>query len=615
MRQISQYRVVFLLFLSLGHPGAWAQSQPAFRYVLHVNPSDFEPLEEALQGLKPIGAKDGLNTVFMLPDSSGATALSTKIIRYLQEKSYLLASIDRLQIQSNEAQAFLHLGPPMQWVRLQLDTAIPRNWLQAAGYKEKLYQRRLFNAGKILQLERSLLEQSENNGYPFAIVWLDSISVDSTGGMKATLKLDKKRFFSTKRITVTGDLKLPKSYLAQYLGWTSDRPYSRAQLLRVREQLQSLPFVEQTANPSVTFSGQEAILNLYLQKKRAGRFDFIIGLLPQTNSSKLLLTGNLNAAFQNTFGIGERFSVEFERLRPETQRLEASAASPYLWGTSFGLDGKLQIFRRDSTWVDAQSELGVQYLFVGGNYLRFLWENRSSSLQKVDTQAIINNKRLPPNLDLRQNGFGVGAGFNRLDYRFNPRKGWMLQLKAVAGFNQVLRNNQIENLKLPGEPSFSFSSLYDSIAQKATRYRIEANIETYLPLFARSTLKFGFRGSGIFSQKPIFNNEQYRIGGAKTLRGFDEESLFATRFAIFTTELRLIISRNTFLSVFSDIAYIENTTNLKQIYLRPRGLGAGLNIETQAGIFGISMAVGKSDIGQDFDLRATKFHLGYVSLF
>jgi hypothetical protein len=45
------------------------------------------------------------------------------------------------------------------------------------------------------------------------------------------------------------------------------------------------------------------------------------------------------------------------------------------------------------------------------------------------------------------------------------------------------------------------------------------------------------------------------------------------------------------------------------------GAGAGLTFETKAGIFGISLAVGRRDVGQSMDLRATKFHLGYVSLF
>jgi hypothetical protein len=40
-----------------------------------------------------------------------------------------------------------------------------------------------------------------------------------------------------------------------------------------------------------------------------------------------------------------------------------------------------------------------------------------------------------------------------------------------------------------------------------------------------------------------------------------------------------------------------------------------MNFETKAGIFGISIAVGRLDVGQGVDFRSTKFHLGYVSLF
>ena len=46
----------------------------------------------------------------------------------------------------------------------------------------------------------------------------------------------------------------------------------------------------------------------------------------------------------------------------------------------------------------------------------------------------------------------------------------------------------------------------------------------------------------------------------------------------------------------------------------PVGIGAGLNFETGAGIFGISTAVGKTrDI--PFNLRNAKIHFGFISVF
>jgi hemolysin activation/secretion protein len=157
--------------------------------------------------------------------------------------------------------------------------------------------------------------------------------------------------------------------------------------------------------------------------------------------------------------------------------------------------------------------------------------------------------------------------------------------------------------------------LYDSITERAARYRLECRNEWYVPVLVRSTIKFSFRAGGIFSNKTIFNNENFRLGGNKLLRGFDEESLFMTRFVVTTAEYRLLLGQNSFLSAFADYGYMENISGQNRLYLRPLGMGAGLNFETKAGIFGISAAVGRRDVGQTLDIRATKFHLGYVSLF
>jgi hypothetical protein len=44
----------------------------------------------------------------------------------------------------------------------------------------------------------------------------------------------------------------------------------------------------------------------------------------------------------------------------------------------------------------------------------------------------------------------------------------------------------------------------------------------------------------------------------------------------------------------------------------PAALGAGLQLETRGGVFGLNMAVGKLDSAA-FDFRAPKIHLGYLS--
>ena len=599
---------VFLLFLS------FHLSAQSLRVV--TNPAERPALREALKDFKFVSIDNQSNTItFPLPDTTNYTVICAALLQHLHTNAYLTASLDSLRMTGFGATARLYLGPAMRWVQLRPNTSNHDQWLESAGFRVRNYAEKPLRYAALLALERALLEQAENRGYPFATVGLDSISVTEDGGISAVLQVVPNRFVTFKGIKINGDLKLPDAFLPNYLGLKPGSAYSRAQVLRLRNQLRTLVFAESTGNPSVTFAGEEATVNLFLQKKRASRFDFIVGLLPNSTTGKLLVTGSLSAAFQNALNLGERFALEFERLRPETQKLDVQAGVPYLLGTPFGVEGQLRIFRRDSTWVDAQSELGVQYLFTGDDFIKFFWQNTSSSLQKVDTLTVLQTRRLPANLDLRQNGFGLETRLNRLDYRFNPRRGWAISLKTVAGFNTVQRNSQIEALRNPDDPEFRYASLYDSVAGRASRFRVEYRLEVFLPIMARSTFKFGLRGGDIFAEKKVFTNEQYRIGGTKILRGFDEESLFVTRFAVATAEFRLLIGVNSYLAVFSDYGYLENITTTTRVFLRPLGLGAGLNFETKAGIFGISAAVGRRDVGQGVDLRATKFHLGYVSLF
>ena len=126
------------------------------------------------------------------------------------------------------------------------------------------------------------------------------------------------------------------------------------------------------------------------------------------------------------------------------------------------------------------------------------------------------------------------------------------------------------------------------------------------------------RGGAIIATAPVLANEQFRIGGAKLLRGFDEQRLFARNFSIATLEYRFLLGQNSYLYLFIDQARIDTQSRLSlagQLTVDyPRGLGAGITFETRAGLFGLSMAFGRQR-GVPLDFGAPKVHLGYLSLF
>jgi hemolysin activation/secretion protein len=105
-----------------------------------------------------------------------------------------------------------------------------------------------------------------------------------------------------------------------------------------------------------------------------------------------------------------------------------------------------------------------------------------------------------------------------------------------------------------------------------------------------------------------------RIGGNKLLRGFDEISIFCSTYVLSTLEYRFLLQRNSYFSAFVDWAYVYRDFNETQFHDFPLGFGAGINLETKIGIFGLTYALGKQK-DQPISFRNSKLHFGYVAIF
>lgn len=538
-------------------------------------------------------------------DSSRVRSELSTVLTQLHGNSFLEASVDTLVRNGRTYVALLHVGPPYEWVQLTRGN-IHEEALRQSGFRDRLFQGRPLAFDRIEQLKESLLTYAEEHGYPFANVWLDSLSLRS-GQLSAGLYWDLGEFYPLGELEVNGDATISDSYLQQYLGLEPGQPYDRSAVLAARERLRSLPFVEMERDPAVLFLPGEAQVQLFLKEKKASRFDFLIGVLPNSGTTgRMLITGNFKGEFYNQFRRGERIFANFEQLRPETQRLDLEFNYPYLLNLPFGFDLDFNLYKRDSTFLDVDYNIGIQYLLPGGSYLKAFWNNHSSRLLTINERRITQTQRLPAELDLNINNFGLEYRWQRLDYRLNPRRGWDVTLRGAAGVKRILPNSKIEALEVEG--------LYDSLQLRSSQYELVFEIARFWPLFNRSTVRTGIQGGYKFSSGPIYRNEQYRLGGAQLLRGFDEEFFFATRYSIASLEYRFLIGQNAYIFLFGDYSYLEDVQQEDTIVTHPYGFGAGISFETSVGLFGLSLAVGGLE-NTPVDLGAPKVHFGYISLF
>ena len=570
--------------------------------------------------LQPLNSSDQsvLEKLEIPPSISDSLSVKNElsnILLQLHAQAYLEASVDSIYQFENAFNAMIHVGKRYEWARLE-NGNVESAFLEQVGFRERLYRGKDFYYKEVLKLQESLLKYAENNGYPFAEVGLRNVQVDD-GKITAKLYMKKNKLITIDGIEIKGDAKISNRYLENYLGFKNGSLYNQEKIKNIRQRIRELPFVQEAKDLTITFKGDKATINLYLKKKNASRFDFLVGLLPRANVTpnsgqrSFILTGTFNADMQNQFGVGERIYAEFQQLSPGTQELELQFTYPYILNFPFGVDFKFDLYKRDSSYIQIESDFGIQYLLEGGNYLKAFWNSQTTNILTVNEQQIIASKKLPAELDLTNSVFGLEYNLQKVDYRFNPRKGWGTLLRAGAGFKRIKENNSIIGLE---NSNFSFQSLYDSLTLRTFQYQLQGQVEKYFPILQRSTLMARVRSGWIISQQPIYRNEQFRIGGNALLRGFDEESIFTTNYIIGTLEYRLLIGQNSFFFLFGDYGYTEDVTNDTRRFDKPLGLGGGMTFETKVGVFGISLAVGKQQ-GNPFDFRNVKTHFGYVSYF
>ena len=587
----------------------WSQA----KYAFSVKWTD-EPPESLLK------AEDFQPTT--LADSAAVIAHVEALLLTLRNAGHLTASVDdvvRTLVRGDEnvrtkVRATLYAGPKYRWRELRPGN-VPEAFLQQIRFRERAYQNRLVRESDIRDVQERLLTYAENHGYPFVNLRLDSLEIDSTGGVAAALHVDTGPLYLFDELNLTGNADISPVYLKSYLGIRPDQPFDRRAVLRIRQRIKELPFLEENRGVTITFRENRAILNLSLKRRKASRFDLLFGFLPNASgvvppsggggNQGFQFTATGKADWQNQFGRGERIYVEYERVRPRTQELDLLFSYPYVLDLPFGLEGTFDLFKNDTFFLEVQYDAGVQYLFGGGNYLKAFVEQSNTNLLSF-RPASVTNGTLPENVDLNTSLFGLEWNWSAVDYRFNPRRGWRAVLRGGAGFKTIEENPQLLELN---------ENIYEDVTLRTFQYRFRADGAVFLPLGGSGTLQTRLRGGYLLApETPVYRNEQYRIGGNQLLRGFDEESIFATQYAVLTVEPRLIFSQNGYFFAFADVAYYRDFTDRTDRDEQPIGVGAGLALETPAGILGVTLAVGKTR-AEAFNFRAPKIHIGYVSLF
>ena len=544
-----------------------------------------------------------------LKDSIEGVQQARDLIIKLHTSGYAAASVDSSKADSTKMLLYIYVGQKVDNIVLR-NGNVDDKLLNDAGVKYFVTSGKPIKITDAEIVKDKLLQQCENTGYPFATVKLDSFGQSGTA-FTAKIYLDRHDLIRFDTIHILGKTHTKKSFLKSYLGLKPGRPYNETTVKRISQRLAELQYLQIIQPRTVEFLNGKAKVNLFLKDKKASQFDALVGFLPGSSGKKLLITGDASIHLLSPFGLGEDLALQWQKLQPQTQTLDVKVTFPYLLGLPLGISAKFNLYKADTSYVDINGDYGLQYQLIGSDYLRASLQQKVTIVTNVDTAYIIQNRTLPPNIDLISNAFALEYFTQKFDYNINPVSGYSFTINGSVGIRDIKKNSNITQLydEVTGQ---NFSYLYDSIKLNTIQLKVGLTAIKYWKLAARHTLKTNFEGKYFYAPS-IFENEKFRLGGINSLRGFDDQSIFTPYYAMANVEYRFLLSKNSFFGAFFNAALVQNSiTHTGFDY--PFGFGVTAAIETKAGVFGITYAMGRQ-LGNKITFNSAKIHFGYVNYF
>jgi outer membrane protein assembly factor BamA len=353
-----------------------------------------------------------------------------------------------------------------------------------------------------------------------------------------------------------------------------------------------------------------------LDPEKNSRFNLLAGLMPSSQQlgGKLMLTGEADLELRNVFNAGESLMLRWQQIQVQSPRLQVYFEKPYLLKTPLGFDFRFNLLKKDSSFLTIDTRMGMVNEINRRSKVKLFLQQFSSVLINPDTIRVKSFKTLPLFLDVRTTLFGIEMAHDALDDFEKTRKGGRWQFDLAGGLRRVIRNEDILALKKDANGNaFDFGGLYDTLQDRAAQFKLKASAEKFWPLGQQGVLKTGIISGSILA-KQVMLNEMFQLGGFKTLRGFDEESIFVSGYAVGTFEYRYLIGALSYIYTFADLGYLERVNAPDKWKGLHTGLGLGLTFETKAGQFSLAYAAGKRN-DQPFNFREAKIHFGIISLF
>ena len=529
-----------------------------------------------------------------VPEASLSMRLSA-LVDSLVVRDYLFARLDSFNVREHKRRTELHV-----YLR---EGVLPRvaqiRWLGdsvrvAASVAHQAVTRSgsAFHWTDVEFDATLLLDYFETSGYPFARVEVAKVEPDpAASSVIVWLQISSGPLTRLGFVSFSGNRQTREPFLLRESRLRPGALYDQRRIDSARRRLRRLEFVRQVYAPELVVNDAgETGVHFDLEEARSTLIDIVAGYQPAGEDRSGDVSGLANLEFLNLFGVGRKGRVHWERPSSRTQAVEVAYTEPWILNQPVSL--RLDFSQRIQDTLYVQRSFGAQAGVDLGSQVSAWGAARREAVYADSQAAAFYN--LP---DSRTTYLETGISFDTRDEPLNSRggvyfstfigNGWRERDEVVSGRRSVTYRQQRGGLD-------------SEIAHEVIPFWIIA-----VSVHARA----------IHSTEPeILLPDLYRLGGARSLRGYREEQFLGSRIGWSSAEIRYWLGPLSRFFLFADAggAYreqlVSNAPSQSTIYRAAAGLG--LRLETNMGVWGFDYGVGQED-----RLLSGKLHVSLLSSF
>ena len=493
-----------------------------------------------------------------------------KISDYLKNIGYFTNTVIKIEKAGTIYTAHFSLNAKVETALIELDS-------NSKIYVDEFQSKNNTVTIPLKKLQNTLYKISKNldkEGKSFSKVQLKKIKIKNDT-LYAVLKINQSKKRVIDKVIIKGYENFPRSYIKNYFDLSDSTTFNQLKIEEIAEASEGIRFISVIKPPETLFTRDSTFLYLYFKKKQSHRFDGIASFTTKEDG-KILFNGNIDLKLNNLLNKGEEFELFWNRIENERQELKLTSKTPYIFDSKLSPEISFSIYKQDSIFTNTTFNSIIAYSINSKSHFAISYNAESSeNLTKNNLE----------NIETFSNFFfGLQFKYNR------PKNDYFDHDKFFIEINPSVGKRKVDQ-------------------EQSKQFKIEATASYLWDLNFRNSI-YVRNKTFYLNSNSYLNNELSRIGGANSIRGFNEQSIFSKKFSYLNLEYRFLTSEKSYLYTITDIANISTPGGNENLL----GIGLGYLFTTKNAQINLSSALGRSS-SKGFDFDQTKLSVNWISFF